>query len=125
MADANVGPIPSDGANASIKQISPFVKYMTNLMIAEITQNIAYIKASPQSTWWYDGDVISFRSKNTVMLLDYLKNHPKATISELSTILSINPSAVQKQLKSLSEKGYITKTHSNNEWRVIAISTTK
>lgn len=125
MADANVGPIPSDGANASISQIPSFVKYMTDLTIAEIAKNIAYINASPQSTWWYDGEIISFRSKNTILLLEYLISHPKATISELSTVLNINTSAVQKQLKSLSEKGYITKTPSNNEWRVIAISTTE
>lgn len=125
MADANVGPVPSDGAIATIDQIPSFVKYMSDLMIAEISQNISYIKASPKNVWWYDGEIISFRSERTSKLLEHLQNSPKATIAELSSILGINPSAVQKQLKSLSEKGYITRTPSSNEWRVIAISTTK
>lgn len=125
MADANVGQIPADGANAKIGQIPSFVKYLTDLMISEIIQNISYLSGTPENTWWYDGEIITFRSKNTPLLMTYLQSHPKATISELSTILCINTSAVQKQLKSLSEKGYITKTPSNNEWRVIAISTTK
>jgi len=125
MADASVGPIPSDGAKASIEQIRPFLKYMNDLMTSEISQNIAYLKAVPRTTWWYDGEIIKFRSENTVVLLDYLSSHAKATIAELSSVIGINPSAIQKQLKSLSEKGYITKTASTNEWRVIVISTTK
>jgi len=125
MSDANVGPVPSDGAKASIEQIRPFLKYMNDLMISEISKNIAYLKAVPQITWWYDGEIIKFRSENTSILLDYLSSHAKATIAELSSVVGINPSAVQKQLKSLSEKGYITKTPSTNEWRVIAIPTTK
>ena len=125
MADANVGPVPSDGAMATIDQIPSFVKYMSDLMIAEISQNISYIKAGPKNVWWYDGEIISFRSERTSKLLEHLQNSPKATIAELSSILGINPSAVQKQLKSLSEKGYIARTPSSNEWRVIAISTTK
>jgi len=125
MADASVGPVPSDGAKASIEQIRPFLKYMNDLMTFEISQNIAYLKAVPQATWWYDGEIIKFRSENTAVLLDYLSSHAKATIAELSSVVSINPSAVQKQIKLLSEKGYITKTPSTNEWRVIAIPTTK
>jgi len=125
LADAKVGPIPSDGANASIDQISSFVKYMTDLMISEIAQNIEYLKSDPNKVWWYDGEVIRFRSDSTPRLLEYLSKYSKATIAEISSILAINPSAVQKQLKSLSEKGYISKTPSKKEWRVIAIPTTK
>ena len=40
MADAKVGPVPADGANASLDQIPSFVKYMTELVISEIRQNI-------------------------------------------------------------------------------------
>ena len=125
MCDALVGPVPSDGAKATIAQIQPFVKYMTGLMISVISQNIAYIETDPGNAWWYDGEIISFRSERTAILLNYLKKNAKATIAELSAVLGINPSAVQKQLANLSQKGYITKTPSMNEWRVIAISTTK
>ena len=125
MCDALGGPVPSDGAKATIAQIQPFVKYMTGLMISVISQNIAYIETDPANAWWYDGEIISFRSERTVILLNHLKKNAKATIAELSAVLGINPSAVQKQLANLSEKGYIAKIPSTNEWRVIAISTTK
>lgn len=123
-ADANVGPVPFDGANAMISQIPSFVKYMTGIMINEISQNIAFVNADAESTWWYDGEIISFRSPRTIQLLNYLKSHQKATIAELSTILGINPSAVQKQLKSLLDKGYIVKDGSSRLWRVNAVCTT-
>lgn len=125
MSDAKVGPIPSDGANASIEQIKPFVKYMSDLMVTEISQNIDFLKSEPAKTWWYDGELVTFRSPRSAQLLDYLKTNPKATVSELSSVLGINPSAVQKQLANLSGKGYIVKTPSSREWRVIVISTTK
>jgi Uncharacterized conserved protein len=125
MADANVGPVPADGANATLSQIPSFVKYMTDLVISDISQNIAYLKADPSIVWWYDGEVVSFRSKRTPQLLEYLQTHPKATISELSKVLQINTSAVQKQLATLTNKGFITKTPSINEWRVIIVPTTK
>lgn len=125
LSDANVGPVPSDGANASLDQIQPFVKYMESLMVTEILQNIAFLKADPSNVWWYNGELISFRSKNTIRLLEYLSVNPKPTISELAEVIGINPSAIQKQLSNLYEKGYITKTPFTKEWRVIAISTTK
>lgn len=123
-ADANVGPVPFDGANALISQIPSFVRYMTGIMINEISQNIAFVNADAKSTWWYDREIISFRSPRTIQLLNYLKSHPKATIAELSTILGINPSAVQKQLKSLLDKGYIIKDGSSRLWRVNAVCAT-
>ncbi|HBH21627.1 MAG TPA: hypothetical protein DDX33_06715 [Rikenellaceae bacterium] len=51
--------------------------------------------------------------------------NPKATIAELSSVLEINTSAVQKQLSNLLSKGYITKDPDSNSYLVIAVSTTK
>lgn len=78
-----------------------------------------------KTTWWYDGETITFRSPRTVMLLQYLKKNPKATIAELASVLEINTSAVQKQLSNLLSKGYITKNPDSNSYLVIAVSTTK
>ena len=125
LADVNVGVIPSDGSHASIEQVRPFVKYMTDLMISEINQNIAFLNADAKTTWWYDGETITFRSPRTVILLQYLKKNPKATIAELASVLEINTSAVQKQLSNLLSKGYITKNPDSNSYLVIAVSTTK
>ena len=123
--DINVGIIPSDGAHATIEQIPSFVHYMTELMISDISQDIAFLNADPSTTWWYNGETIKFRSPRTVLLLSHLQQHPKATISELSSTLGINTSAVQKQLSNLEDKGYITKDPDTKVWRVIAVPTTK
>ena len=40
QADIDVGPIPSDGAHAEIKDIRPFVKYFNNLVATEIYNNV-------------------------------------------------------------------------------------
>ena len=125
LADVNVGVVPADGSHASIEQIKPFVKYMTDLMVSEINQNIALLHADAKTTWWYDGETVTFRSPRTVLLLQHLQKNPKATIAELASVLDINTSAVQKQLSNLLAKGYITKDPDTNSYRVIAVSTTK
>ncbi|MDD2293765.1 MAG: Fic family protein [Bacteroidales bacterium] len=125
LADVNVGIVPSDGSCASLDQIKPFVKYMTDLMISEINQIISFLNADAKTTWWYDGETVKFRSPKTVLLLQHLQKNPKTTIAELSSVLDINTSAVQKQLSNLLSKGYITKDPATNRYRVIAVSTTK
>lgn len=125
QADINVGNIPSDGAHATIEQIPSFVNYMTELMISDIIQDIAFLSADPATTWWYNGETIKFRSPRTVVLLSHLQQNPKATIAELSSALEINTSAIQKQLSTLESKGYITKDTDSKAWRVIAVPTTK
>ena len=37
--------------------------------------------------------------------------------------IGINKSAMQKLLKSMSDKGYIARSEKNGKWHVIAIST--
>ena len=125
LADVNVGVVPADGSHASIEQIKPFVKYMTDLMVSEINQNIAFLHADAKTTWWYDGETVTFRSPRTVLLLQHLQKNSKATIAELASVLDINTSAVQKQLSNLLANGYITKDPDTNSYRVIAVSTTK
>lgn len=51
LSDVNVGVVPSDGSHASIEQVGPFAKYMTDLMISEINQNIASLNADAKTTW--------------------------------------------------------------------------
>lgn len=125
LADSKVGPVPSYGAHADLSQIKDFVKYMEGQLIREITGNIAFLKGTPGQIWWYDGDLVSFRSAKTPQLLSILKEQPRATIAQLSTQLGINKSAVQKQLKTLSNKGYIIREGTPQQWHVIIISTTK
>lgn len=125
MSDVKAGIVPSDGAHTTVDQIQPFVKYMADLVISAINQNIAFLTADAQTTWWYDGEIITFRSERTALLLKYLQENPKSTIAELATVLGINPSAVQKQISNLLTKGYITRHPETKLFRVVAVPTTK
>ena len=125
IADSKVGPVPFDGANATLDQISSFVKYLSDLFVTDITENIFFLNADARTTWWYNGEIVNFRSPNSIKILNHLKNNPLSTISELSTIAGINPSAIQKQLTTLSSKGYIVRDEDKKNWHVIIMPTTK
>ena len=87
-------------------------------------QNIAFVEGSADRIWLYNGRLISFRSPRTPRLLHILADNPRVTNAELSSQLGINTSAVQKQLTTLSKKGYIVKDSNPKRWRVIALPTT-
>ena len=70
---------------------------------------------------WYDGEIISTRSNNTVRILRLMRENPSITYAKLTSMLGTNTSAVQKLIKRMVEKGYITR-HDNGLWRVIATS---
>lgn len=124
-ADAQVGAFPSDGANATLDQIKPFTAYMEKQLAGELMQNIAFVEGSAERIWWYNGELVSFRSPRTPRLLHILADNPRVTNAELSSQLGINTSAVQKQLATLSEKGYIVKDSNPKRWRLIALPTTQ
>lgn len=125
MADAKVGPVPSDGSHATLEQIKSLVDYMEKVLQSEILQNISFIEGNASQIWWYDGELVSFRSPRTPVLLQMLQKNPKSTIAELATGLGINTSAVQKQLSNLSSKGYIVREDNPKRWHVIIMPTTK
>ena len=123
--DAVVGIIPSDGAHASLEQTKPFVDYMTGVLCKDISTNIAIIKDKDRSIWWYNGELITFKSQNTINLLDALNEDGKITVRDLADKLGINKSAVQKQLKTLQDKGYIIRVGGRSGyWKVIIVCTT-
>ena len=123
--DAVVGKIPSDGAQASLEQTKPFVDYMTGVLCKDISTNIAIIKDKDRSIWWYNGELITFKSQNTINLLDALNEDGKITVRDLADKLGINKSAVQKQLKTLQDKGYIIRVGGRSGyWKVIIVCTT-
>ncbi len=123
--DAVVGKIPSDGAQASLEQAKPFVDYMTGVLCKDISTNIAIIKDKDRSIWWYNGELITFKSQNTINLLDAFNEDGKITVRDLADKLGINKSAVQKQLKTLQDKGYIIRVGGRSGyWKVIIICTT-
>ena len=120
--DMAVGPVPSDGAHASLTKIKKFVKYFTKLVEEELTYNIEFIENKDASVWWYDGEKIAFRSPNASKILGILKDNPYITFAKLSEEVGINVSAIQKLLDGMQEKGYIQRRDSDKSWYVLASS---
>lgn len=116
--DLNVGPAPSDGARATLTQIRPFRNYFRKMYANEIMFNVRFVKEQGSGVWWFDGEQVQFRTENSSKILELLSDYPDITYAELRENIGINMSAIQKQLKSMMDKGYIVRTE-NREWRVI------
>ena len=121
QTDMVVGAIPSVGAHANIKQITIFLKYFEELVAKEIQTDIDFVTCKDEDLWWYDGEIITTRSKNTARILQLMRENPSITYAELTSSLGINTSAVQKLVKRMVDNGYIAR-HENGAWRVIATS---
>jgi len=120
QTDLILGAIPSAGAHAGIKQIGFFLKFFEALVAKEILTNIDFVTRKEENLWWYDGEIITARSKNSTRILRLMRENPGITYAQLSSALRINTSAVQKLVKRMTDNGYITRHNSN--WRVIATS---
>ena len=121
QTDMVVGAIPSVGAYANIKQITIFLKYFEELVAKEIQTDIDFVTRKNEDLWWYDGEIITTRSKNIARILRLMRETPSITYAELTNSLGINTSAVQKLVKRMVDNGYIAR-HENGAWRVIATS---
>lgn len=73
QADLVIGAAPSDGAHANIKQIGKFLKYFERLVAKEIQADIDFVSRKDEDVWWYDGEIISTRSKNTARILRLMR----------------------------------------------------
>lgn len=125
-SDVNVDSRPSFGANASIEQIAPFLDYMKDAMVKEMEDNLAFIDETAENVWWFNGEFVTFRSQNTIKILNLLTEHPGITVRDLTDKVGINKSAVQKQLASLREKGFIIRTDGKRgTWHVAIVCTTE
>lgn len=86
LADASVGPIPADGAHASLQSISPFADYMENALTADISAMIEFLSGDHDTTWWYEGGIVRFSTstpgtyspytsiQSRCLTLDYIHN---------------------------------------------------
>jgi predicted HTH transcriptional regulator len=61
---------------------------------------------------------VHFRTENSSKILELLSDNPDITYAKIKENIGINMSAIQRQLKSMMDKGYIVRTE-NGEWRVI------
>ena len=117
--DLTVGASPSLGAHASKRDIQQFLTYFTNLFIEEVSYNIQFLTERGDNIWWFDGERVKFRSATTSIILNRMYEQPYSTIPQLADAADISLTAVNKQLRLLTEKGYIARTEKDNSWRLI------
>ena len=91
-------------------------------MVTEEVQNdVDFLQTRDPNIWWYDGQRIAFRSANSGRILNLLMTESGITIAALAKRIGINVSAIQKHLKSMTEKGYIARREKDGEWDVFII----
>ncbi len=118
QTDLEIGPVPSDGAHAGIKDIRPFLKYFNDLVATEVYQDVLFVSEKNENVWWYDGEKISFRSPNYTKILNAMRSQPVLTLLEMKEITGISIAAIQKLLNHLLEKRYVEKGTQDGSWRV-------
>lgn len=116
-ADLVVGPAPADGANASLKDIRPFHKYMNSLITEEIENDVLFVTEKDNKVWWYDGQRIVFRTQTYDKILRTMQKDNRATFAILQQEVGVNRSALQKMVARLQEKRYVEKDDKGG-WRV-------
>lgn len=117
--DLTVGAAPSLGAYASKRDIQQFLTYFTNLFIDEVSYDIQFLTERGDNVWWFDGERVKFRSATTSIILNRMYEQPNSTIPQLAEAAGISLTAVNKQLRLLTDKGYIARTEKDNSWRLI------
>ena len=116
--DLTVGSAPSLGAHASKRSIQQFLTYFTRLFVEEVTFSIRFLTERGEGVWWFDGQRINFRAASTGKILNLMSADPAITLVALSKHVGINTAAVNKQIKQLTDKGYIERS-SHGGWRLI------
>lgn len=119
-ADLKIGFTPSEGANASLSQIEPFLKYFKKNVEEELRYNIDFINESSPNVWWYDGKRIVFRSPSSSAILNAISEDSGITANEIAQKVGIVKRAVDKQLAGMIEKGYIQRRDTDRSWYVFA-----
>ncbi len=121
-ADSETGTAPGEGANATLRQIRHFLQFFTSVVEEELKYDIDFVNEQSDLVWWYDGQKISFRSKAAPILLNAMFLNPQITVEQLASAAQISTTAVDKQLRNLRAKGYISRNADDGSWRVIACS---
>lgn len=118
QADLEVGPVPSDGAHADIKNIHPFLKYFNKLVATEIYNDVLFVSEKNENVWWYDGKRIAFRTPNYTKILNAMRTQPTLTLADMKEETGISVTAIQKLLDQLISKKYVERGEKEGSWRV-------
>ncbi len=118
QTDLEVGPVPSDGAHADIKDIRPFMKYFNDLVATEMYNYVLFVSEKNENVWWYDGERIVFRTPNYAKILNAMLTQPTLTIADMKEGTGISVTAIQKLLDQLISKKYVERGEKDGSWRV-------
>ena len=118
QSDLEVGPVPSDGAHADIKDIRPFLKYFNDLVATEVYNDVLFVSEKNENVWWYDGERILFRTQNYTKILNAMRTEPTLTLADMKEITGISITAIQKLLGQLIQKKYVERGEKDGSWRV-------
>lgn len=124
QADLQVGPMPTDGAHAQLKDIAPFMKYFTEMVMTEVYNDVLFATEKDENVWWYDGERVAFRSPNYGKVLRAMLSQPTLTLADIQEELGINMSAIQKLIAQLIDKKYIERGEKDGSWRVFITPST-
>lgn len=119
QTDMNVGKVPNNGAHATINDIAPFLQYFQGIVANEIYNDYLFVTHRYENVWWYDGEMIEFRTPNYAKMLRMMQSHPSLTIEEIRDSLGISITAVRKLITQLLDKNYVERNLNDNSWRVI------
>ena len=120
LTDAKTGPIPSDGAHATISQIKHFADYLENTLVANISDTIEFLSGDKELKWWYEGEIVEFSTTTPSRILKILEAEPNASLSVIAKKLNMNRSAIQKQIENLAAKGYIIRPEGKKRgWNIL------
>ena len=118
QTDVGVGPLPSNGAHADIKEIRPFMKYFNNLVATEVYNDVLFVSEKDENVWWYDGERITFRTPNYTKILHAMQTYPTLTLADMKEETGISITAIQKLLDQLISKKYVERSERDGSWRV-------
>ena len=126
-ADKIVGPVPSDGAHATLEQTRDFVTYISHQLEDTIENNLKFIGEKADAVWWFDGELVTFKNETTIIILNAMLDNPKVTTKQIAEIAGVSATSIQKQLVKLQENKYIVRIggRKNGEWKVNLIRTNK
>lgn len=117
-SDKVVGATPSKGAHASLREIRHFLDYFTKLVVEEINTEVRFATIHDENTWWYDGEMVRFRTETTSRILSAIMLNTSITTKEISNQVGVNVAAVNKHLKRLTDNHYIRRKE-NGDWHVV------
>ena len=118
QTDLEVGPVPADGAHASIRDIRPFMKYFNDLVATEVYNDVLFVSERNENVWWYDGERIIFRTPNYTKILHAMQTQPTLTLADMKEVTGISVTAIQKLLDKLISNKYVERGEKEGNWRV-------